>query len=217
VSEKKVATRKIMLVFFLIVVTIPIYLAILGGTALPAYSDTESQVDPNVLIVQEVAEEAQHSKRPIGAGATLPPNLLDPTIALANDVKGVVILALDNDTVTPISTIPGVEKTVVFTAKFVSYDESVSEAILLLNPQDPYGQWVGKGLGDGKGTVIYLNDVIKYNARSIVIPSNKIVKIIMTINIPDGTPDTSIPLAPVGIDSNYPIINKIRGDVDVIN
>jgi hypothetical protein len=47
------------------------------------------------------------------------------------------------------------------------------------------------------------------------LPANQIVKIIMTINVPVGTPHTTIPLAPVGISSDYPIINNFSGDVNV--
>jgi hypothetical protein len=83
-----------------------------------------------------------------------------------------------------------------------------------LNPQDHGALVVGRGFGDGKGSIIKLNDFVKYSVDYVELPANQIVEITMTINVPVGTPHTTIPLVP-GISSDYPINNNFSGDVNV--
>lgn len=139
--------------------------------------------------------------------------LLNSTTALKYGFKGVVILNRENEAQTAINTVQGVDNEIIITAKFLSYDPKVTEAYLKLDPTNSSSS-VEKGLGDGKGT-IRLNDFIRYDEKSVKLPANEEVKIKLIINIPLGTPHTYIPLAPVGISSEYPIISNIVGDVNV--
>ena len=181
--------------------------------AAPTAPETTTQVD-NVALAAQAA--ATNIGKPMGfISTTTNEDMLNATTALSDGVKGVIILNMDNSTQIPINTVQGVGKTIVLTAKFVPYDKGIAEAIMTLNPQDPGAIVVGRGLGDGKGSIIKLNDFVKYSVDHVELPANQIVKITMTINIPVGTPHTTIPLAPVGISSDYPIINNISGDVNL--
>lgn len=125
-------TRKVIFVSLLLVVTTSIYLAFLSAPI--SNSDTTTQVNPAIIAAQDAANS--HPIGSVASGPNMPSDLLNPTVALSEGVKGVVILGLENGTQTPISTVQGVNETVIFTAKFVSYDKSAPQATLTLNPQD---------------------------------------------------------------------------------
>ncbi len=187
---KEIKTKQIVFIFLLILVAIPVYILVLGSSGSPS---TDSPM--------------------IGQPTSDGSDLFNSTTALQEGVKGIVVLNLEKGTQTPINTTLGVDKEFIITAKFISYDPKITETILKLNPQDP-SFVVEKGLGPGLGT-IRLNDLIKYNATLVRLPANEEVKIMVTINVPLGTPNTYIQFQPVGISSDYTITSNIQVDINV--
>jgi hypothetical protein len=138
----------------------------------------------------------------------------DKNTALQHGIKGIVILNLDKDTPNKVVILSGEEKKVYLTAKFVSYDPEVQETYLKLDPKDPNTLVTETSLGYGKGTIT-LNDLVTFDSPSIKLKSGEQVKITMTIKIPVNTPHVTIPLDPVGISSDFVIISKYAGEIDV--
>jgi hypothetical protein len=183
-------------------------------TVIPSNSNTSSQASA-VDLTRQDADSKNYGKSIEACQTYTNEDMLNVTTALSAGIKGVIILRMDNSTQIPINIVQSVGKTILLTAKFVPYDKGIAEAILTLNPQGPGGIVVEIGLGDGKGSTIKLNDFVKYSVDHVELPANQIVEITMIINVPVGTPHTTLPLAPVGISSDYPIINNFSGDVNV--
>lgn len=186
---------------------IPLFLLLIPVFLIPIYLlSTQNSVIAT-------SEEQNIDSPCIGVPSLTSDSFLDEKTALQYGVNGVIVLNLKEKT-TSINVVQGQDKQIILIAKFVSYVPEIKETIVRLDPNDLSAIIIEKGLGIGKGT-LKLNDMVRYDTMYIRIRAGEEVQIPIIINVPLNTPHVYIPFNPVGLISEYPIINDIVCDINV--
>jgi hypothetical protein len=106
----------------------------------------------------------------------------------------------------------GTEVIVPLVIRFISYDNSLTEAKVHIDPQNPYTLIVEQVVEGG--TLIRFNDFVKYDITGdVTVKAGVPFELNMSVKIPAGVPHFTSPLYIVGIESDYQVICNVRGDV----
>lgn len=191
---------------------IPLLIAVMYIQFQPERSQIEHLDEPEAKQVDEV-EDNQEKLHAVGT-PLIDINLLTREEALKYGIRGYVKMKLAPGTPSEYFNVSGKELNIKIQLSLVQFDRNLTEVKAKLNPQGQYGATIEKVLGDDRGT-IKLNDYVSYQPTgNIILKAGQTLNVTMTIRIPEDFPRISIPLGAVGITSDVPISDRIRGSIN---
>ena len=159
-------------------------------------------------------------------------NYKDPQFALQHGVNGYIELSLAEDTlrlfnITGYSEMNNDQKFSIeypvqaghaynFTLqfRFISYNPQIAnEATVTFDPHSEFGFKSGAVSIDHR--LFLLNDLIEYYPENLQIRNGETRNATIVITLPSDMPPIKIQLLPNGVHANFPIVNEMRGFIDV--
>ena len=142
-------------------------------------------------------------------------DLKNSKIALQKGISGYISIKFDKESYKEITLNKGTSRVIDINLLYTSYDENKESTIIEIDPSSGLGLSIEKQLGKS-GETISLNNLITYEpSGKVTLISGEIKTIRMTVLIPQNISDFKIPLGPVGITAEVPIINYGEGILNV--
>jgi len=195
-----------------VLMIIPLFIAAAYIQFQPERPQNEHLDEPEAKQVIEV-EDKQEKLHTLGT-PLIDIDLLTRDEATKYGIRGYVKMKLAHGTPSEYFNVSGKELNIKIQLSLVQFDRNLTKVKVKLNPKGQYGVTIEKVLGDDRGT-IKLNDYVSYQPTGqITLKAGQTLNVMMTIRIPEDFPRISIPLGPVGITSDVPISDRIRGSIN---